>query len=223
MAEASTRVRIGCMVTGNVPASRGVGEEGGHRRSSVRRPARVRDRSRLAKVEHAMLGLEFGTADERVARFGRGVSDDRGALDEGSGRLRRGALCASTGEREPEADPEALPADLDRRNRRAQDTPRRGRARRRVELLRARGRGGAAAPGRPRHPLRRGRAGPGSGAPLAPARVRPRPPRALWAAATRAPGSPSSSSTSPRATPSATAPQPPSCFRSSASWGSSFG
>ena len=134
MAEATARVRIGCMVTGNTYRHPGVLAKmavtvdhlsGGRLEFGLG--------AAWAELEHTMLGLEFGTAGQRIARLEEACRVIKAPLDRGAERLRRPPLPARGRDREPEARPEAAPADLDRRLRRAEDAAGRRRARGRLE------------------------------------------------------------------------------------------
>ena len=146
MAEATKNVRIGCMVTGNTYRHPGVLAKmavtvdhlsGGRLEFGLG--------AAWAEGEHTMLGLEFGTVGQRIARLEEACrvvkalwTEDRASFEGDWYRLERR-------NREPEAGAEAVSADLDRRYRRAEDAASRRGARRRLELLRARGAGGSAA------------------------------------------------------------------------------
>ena len=144
MAEATSSVRIGCMVTGNTYRHPGVLAKmavtvdhlsGGRLEFGLG--------AAWAEVEHTMLGLEFGTVGQRIARLEEACRVVKALWTEDRASFAGDWYRLEQRDREPEAGAEAVPADLDRRHRRAQDTPGRRRARRRLELLRARGRGGA--------------------------------------------------------------------------------
>ena len=145
MAEATSRVRIGCMVTGNtyrhpaVLAKMAVTIDhlcGGRLEFGIG--------AAWAEIEHEMLGIEFGTAGRRVEWLDESCqvikllfTEQRTAFEGARYTLQRRDL-------EPEAGAAAVSAVLDRRARRAQDAARDRAARRRLERPRRRARRGRA-------------------------------------------------------------------------------
>ena len=117
MAEATENVRIGCMVTGNTYRHPGVLAKmavtvdhlsGGRLEFGLG--------AAWAEGEHTMLGLEYGTVGQRIARLEEACrvvkalwTEDRASFE--------GDWYASKRNREPEARAEAVSADLDRRYR----------------------------------------------------------------------------------------------------------
>ena len=125
MAEATSRVRIGCMVTGNtyrhpaVLAKMAVTIDhlsGGRLELGIG--------AAWAEIEHEMLGIEFGTAGRRVAWLDEACQVMKLLFTQERTTFDGRALRAARRDREPEAGAEAAPAVLDRRARRAQDAAR---------------------------------------------------------------------------------------------------
>ena len=96
MAEATKRVRIGCMVTGNTYRHPGVLAKmavtvdhlsGGRLEFGLG--------AAWAEGEHTMLGLEFGTVGQRIARLEEACRVVKALLDRGPGELRGRAGTAS--------------------------------------------------------------------------------------------------------------------------------